>query len=159
MSEPYPVTVVDDVFRFTTDHILHYSARFLEMPLPADFQLAGLVFDFSFFPENTAGPADGRIIATLLHLVQRFFDTYPENVLLFICESGDGRQYFRQRLFTKWRLAHDRAAEFQQLPIAIIAGEPAIVGGLLFRQDHPLRTEIATFLEAEIQLYTDAKSE
>ena len=160
MPEPYPVTVADGVFRFTTDHAISYSARFLEMPLPADAQLAGLIFDFSFFPdEPAAGPEDGRVAATLLHLIRRFFETQPAHILLYICESTDKKHVARQRLFARWQLANDRAGQFQQLPIAITAGEPPIVGGLLFRQDHVLRAEIATFLQVEIQLYSEAKGE
>ena len=159
MSEPYPVTVVDGVFRFITDHAVTYSARFLEMPLPADVQLAGLVFDFSFFPDSASAVSsdDGRIAATLFHLIRQFFEASREHILLFICESGDGKHFARQRLFSKWRLASDQTGEFQQLPIEITVAEPAIVGGLLFRQDHPLREVITDFLQAEIQLYTDVK--
>ena len=160
MSEPYPVTVAGGVFRFTTDHVISYSARFLEMPLPADVQLAGLVFDFSFFPDTSAvGLADERVGATLFYLIRRFFETRHERILLYICESNDGKHFARQRLFARWRLANDRAGQFQKLPISIIGSEPAIVGGLMFRQDHPLGQEIVEFLEAEIQLYTAAKSE
>ena len=132
------------------------------MPLPGSFELAGLVFDFSFFPDSPpAGhaPEDSRIAATLFHLVRRFFETRPEHILLFICESSDGKHFARQRLFTKWRLENDRAGDFKQLSIEIAISEPAIVGGLLFRKDHPLRIIIADFLQAEMQLYTEAKSE
>ena len=160
MPEPYPVTVADGIFRFTTDHASHYSARFLVMPLPAAVQLAGLIFDFSFFPdESTASPEDGRVTATLFYLIRRFFETQQEYILLYICESNDEKHFAQQRLFTRWRLANDRAGQFQQLPIEITAGEPAIVGGLLFRQDHPLRAEIADFLQAELQVYTEVKGE
>ncbi|GAB3635038.1 hypothetical protein GCM10027422_06280 [Hymenobacter arcticus] len=160
MPEPYPVTVADGIFRFTTDHAIPYSARFLEMPLPADVQLAGLVFDFSFFPDGpTVGPEDARVAATLFYLIWRFFETQRAYILLYICESSDEKHFARQRLFTRWRLVNDRVGQFQQLPIEITASEPAIVGGLLFRQDHPLRTEIIAFLRAEIQLCTEAKGQ
>lgn len=160
MPEPYWVTVVNGVFHFTTDHTIEYSARFLEMPLPADVQLAGLVFDFSFFPDGpTVGSADARTAATLFYLIRRFFETQRTYILLYICESNDGKHFARQRLFTRWQLAADPTGEFQQLPIEITASDPAIVGGLLFRQDHPLRAEIDDFLQAEIRLYTEAKGE
>lgn len=130
------------------------------MPLPADTQLAGLVFDFSFFPDGpSAGPEDARVAATLFYLIRRFFETQGEYILLYICESNDEKHFARQRLFTRWRWANDRAGQFRQLPIEIIAGEPAIVGGLIFRQDHPLRVEITAVLQAEIQLYTEVKGE
>lgn len=152
------MTVADGIFRFATDHAIQYSARFLEMPLPADSQLAGLVFDFSFFPDELpAGPEDARVAATLFLLIRRFFETHWERILLYICESNDEKHFVRQRLFTRWRLANDRAGLFQQLPILITAGEPAIVGGLLFWQSHPLQREIIDFLRAEIKLYTDVK--
>ena len=160
MPEPYPVTVADGIFRFTTAHDIQYSARFLEMPLPANVQWAGLIFDFSFFPdEPVASPEDARVAATLFYLVKRFFETQQEYILLYICESSDERHFFRQRLFTRWRLANDHAGQFRQLPIEITRVKPAIIGGLLFRQDHPLQTELAAFLQAEIQVYTEAKGE
>ena len=102
MPEPYPVTVADGIFRFTTAHNIQYSARFLEMPLPANVQWAGLIFDFSFFPdEPVAGPEDARVAATLFYLIRRFFETNREYVMLFICESNDEKQLVRQRLFAR----------------------------------------------------------
>lgn len=104
MPEPYPVTLTDGVFRFTTDQAVSYSARFLEMPLPAGVPLTGLVFDFSFFSDAAGanGPDDARVAATVLHLARRFFATGPERILLYTCESTDGRELARYRLFGKW---------------------------------------------------------
>lgn len=128
--------------------------------MPADVQLAGLVFDFSFFLDGpTAGPKDVRVAATLFYLIRRFFETRRDYILLYICESNDAKHLARQRLFTRWQLANDQQGQFQQLPIEILVGEPPIVGGLLFRQDHPLRAIITDFLQAEIKLYTEAKGE
>ncbi len=160
MPESYAVVLADGVFRFTTDHPVSYSARFLEMPLPASIQLAGLVFDFSFFPDvaEAVGPDNARVAATILHLVRRFFETGPEYILLYICESTDGRELARYRLFGKWLRENDPAGQFRQWPIEITSSEPAIIGGLVFRQGHPLRELIGEFLQAEIQVYNDAKS-
>lgn len=160
MPELYAVILADGVFRFTTDHAVSYSARFLEMPLPASIQLAGLVFDFSFFPNaaEAGGPDNARVATTILHLVRRFFGTEPKHILLYICESTDGRELARYRLFGKWLRENDPAGQFRRLPIEITTSEPVILGGLVFRQDHPLREVISEFLQTEIQIYTDAKS-
>ena len=160
MPEPYQLTATEGVFRFVTDHAVGYSVRFLEMPLPADVQLAGLVFDFSFFPAGPpVGPDDARVAATLFYLIRRFFGTRREHVLPYICESNDGKHLARQRLFARWHLVNDHAGQFRQLPIELPNSEPAVVGGLLFRHDHPLCAEIDDFLRAELKLYAEAKGE
>lgn len=153
------MVLADGVFRFATDHAVTYAACFLEMPLPVGALLPGLLFDFSFFPEaaGTNGPDDARVAATILQLARRFFETGPERVLLYICESTDRREMARYRLFGRWLRENDLSGQFQCLPIEIPGSEPAILGGLVFRQNHQQRELIEQFLRTEIQVYTDAK--
>ncbi|MBR6030566.1 MAG: hypothetical protein IKP36_01215 [Bacteroidaceae bacterium] len=46
-------------------------------------------------------PLDLKLRATILCIVEAFFTANPD-ILLYICETGDGKQAFRSRLFVRW---------------------------------------------------------
>ena len=46
-------------------------------------------------------PLDQKLRETILLLIEAFFAANPD-ILLYICETGDGRQAFRSRLFVRW---------------------------------------------------------
>ncbi|MBQ7415321.1 MAG: hypothetical protein IJV09_07825 [Prevotella sp.] len=50
---------------------------------------------------NQPSPLDKNLRKTILLLVEAFFAANPD-ILLYICETGDGRQAFRSRLFVRW---------------------------------------------------------
>ena len=51
--------------------------------------------------KNRPSPNDIKLKITLYRLVEAFFDANPE-ILLYICETGDDKQRFRNRLFVRW---------------------------------------------------------
>ena len=46
-------------------------------------------------------PSDQKLRETILLLIEAFFAANPD-ILLYICETGDGKQAFRNRLFIRW---------------------------------------------------------
>lgn len=46
-------------------------------------------------------PRDLKMRDTVMLIIKNFFNM-NEAVLLYICESGDGKQYMRSRLFEYW---------------------------------------------------------
>ena len=49
----------------------------------------------------TPSPLDTKLRDTVFILIEAFFNVNPE-ILLYICETGDGKQEFRSRLFVRW---------------------------------------------------------
>lgn len=50
---------------------------------------------------NTPSPNDFKLHETIFCIIEDFFKANPE-ILLYLCETGDGKQASRNRLFIKW---------------------------------------------------------
>ena len=50
---------------------------------------------------NTPSPNDFKLRETILCIIENFFKANPE-ILLYLCETGDGKQTSRNRLFVRW---------------------------------------------------------
>ena len=60
---------------------------------------------------NRPSPNDSKLKNTLYRLVEAFFEANPD-ILLYICETGDDKQRFRNRLFVRWFNNYSRRDEF-----------------------------------------------
>ena len=72
----------------------------------------GFMDDYSIWPNGAyqftinnqshkPSPLDQKLRETIFLLIEAFFAANPD-ILLYICETGDGRQAFRSRLFVRW---------------------------------------------------------
>ena len=50
---------------------------------------------------RTHSPNDPKLRDTIFCIVEAFFDANPD-ILLYVCETGDGKEVFRNRLFLRW---------------------------------------------------------
>ena len=94
----YPYTKsIDGQYRFVTDKGIEYIAYFNRVPIESC-----VVYNF-VFGKSTAGRygMDPKIRNTILGIISDFWEDY-EKVLLFVCDSSDGRSESRMRLFQYW---------------------------------------------------------
>ena len=63
---------------------------------------------------NRPSPNDSKLKNTLYRLVEAFFEANPD-ILLYICETGDDKQRFRNRLFVRWFNNYSRRDEFERI--------------------------------------------
>ena len=50
---------------------------------------------------NTPSPNDPKLRNTIFCIIEDFFKANPK-ILLYLCETGDGKQASRNRLFVRW---------------------------------------------------------
>ena len=88
---------IDGEYRFVTDKGVEYIAYFNRVPIESC-----VVYNF-VFAKSTVGRygMDPRIRNTILGIISDFWDDYEE-VILFVCDSSDGRSECRMRLFHYW---------------------------------------------------------
>ena len=67
---------------------------------------------------------------TVMLIIKNFFNM-NEAALLYICESGDGKQYMRSRLFEYWFSSYQMKDKFILMPVSIEDMEGII------RKDNP----------------------
>ena len=97
-KSPYKVTPSEDGLDFITDFGVHYRISFTEeSPI-------GNCDTYQFMlrkVENVHAKHDPKVEATVLAIIDEFFLSNL-NVLLYICDTSDGREAKRNRLFLMW---------------------------------------------------------
>lgn len=95
---PYEIMLVDGDFTFCTDLNIHYSVSFTE-----EMELGGCCSYQIIIRkiEDTRSPHDPKVETTILAIVNEFFRSNLE-ILLYLCDSSDGREASRNRLFMHW---------------------------------------------------------
>lgn len=70
-------------------------------------------------------------------IIENFFNM-NEAALLYICESGDGKQYMRSRLFEYWFSSYQMKDKFILMPVSIENMEGIEnFAALIIRKDNP----------------------
>lgn len=63
-------------------------------------------YSFSFEPETPKKHAvDNRISATIVEMLRRFFEK-EENAMIMVCDSVDGKEEKRRKIFDHWYKKH-----------------------------------------------------
>ncbi len=107
--------------------------------------------------ENPLGylPADARIGVTVGHVIRKYFDQYPNGVLLYNIDNRDKKQKARKRLFDRWYESETTSGIERR---GEVVGSPPneTYIGLLYPTNHPHRRLIIDSIEAFL-LYAKAK--
>lgn len=133
---PYRVWIseIDGSFRFVSDVNIEFAVDFMEDDLlksALSFQLIiGNV-------ENKKSPRDPKVRDTILFIVEEFF-LKNQAALLYICETGDGKQLARGRLFAYWfESSHQRRLFTMMTSIVIDEDGIENTATLIIRNDNP----------------------
>ncbi|WP_159473258.1 DUF6169 family protein [Dyadobacter sp. 3J3] len=57
---------------------------------------------FGFKPDQTPNKSDPRVKDTILDFLSKYFNTKPDNALIFVCDTSDNRQDARFKMFNSW---------------------------------------------------------
>lgn len=152
---PYKVTPIpgSDFVSFLTDYGVQYAAGFdkddTTMPLTETYQ-------FSIINgNNKKSPRDPKVRETIIAIVENFFMENQE-VMLYICETGDGKQSMRNRLFEYWINNYKKKWKIMFLT-ASIPDENGILNyaSIIIRQDHPRLKEVIREFTDTVTLLND----
>ncbi len=96
---PYYVSQdIDGDLLFVTDYGVKYAVAFEQNVELLNYT----AFEFGIQNLNSlSSPSDTKLRDTILAIIEEFFLS-NKSVLLYICETGDGMQEFRFRLFLRW---------------------------------------------------------
>jgi hypothetical protein len=122
----------------------------------------GFMDDYSIWPNgayqftinnrtNTPSPLDMKLRETILLLIEGFFDANPD-ILLYICETGDGRQAFRSRLFIRWFNTYSGRDAFVMETAEIQEGETRNFAALIVQKSNPRLKEILEEFDETISI-------
>ena len=100
------------LYKFVSDYQVGFSVAFEEN----DLLQSGESYQFALTNyEGKKSPRDNKVRTTILAIIGEFF-AKNEAALLYICETGDGLQKMRSRLFHFWFGVYAEHDEFLFLP-------------------------------------------
>lgn len=129
------------LYKFVSEYGVSFSVAFEEN----DLLLSGLSYQFALTNyEGKKSPRDSKVRTTVLAIVEEFFSK-NEAALLYICETGDGMQKMRHRLFHFWFGVYAEHDEYLFLPQVVYDEEDnEKFAALIIRKDNPNFVDLVT---------------
>ena len=143
ISSPYLVTwdSATNLYKFVSDYDVSFSVGFEKN----DLLESGESYQFALTNyEGKKSPRDPKVRNTILAIVEEFFKK-NEAALLYICETGDGMQKMRNRLFQFWFGIYGENEEYLFLPQIVYDEEDnENYAALIIRRDNPKFNDLVT---------------
>ena len=125
----------------------------------------GFMDDYSIWPSGAyqfyinneshrPSPNDEKLKATIFRIVEAFFAANPD-ILLYICETGDGRQAFRSRLFVRWFNTYSNRDAYVMQTAEVQEGKTKNFAALIVQKSNPKLKEILAEFDETIRILTN----
>ena len=125
----------------------------------------GFMDDYSIWPtgayqftinnqSHQPSPLDQKLRETILLLIEAFFASNPD-ILLYICETGDGRQAFRSRLFVRWFNTYTNRDAYIMKTAEVKEGKTKNFAALIVQKSNPRLEEILAEFNETISILTN----
>lgn len=154
LRAPYHVKQVDDsVFVFITKHGISYTVGFIP---DTSFMEKGV---YQFFLTKTSGKKgrkDEEIYETVRVIIEEFF-AQEESIMLYICDTTDGRQASRDRLFRAWFYAYIESTAYTMCTDIMIIDKIRYFSSIILRNDHPMHNQVLNKFHDFIAEHTQEK--
>ena len=101
LHSPYRVwqTQEDSHYYFQTDTGIQYDIVFA--PDTSIINSGAYTIDI-INRQHVASPVNMKLRQTIIAIIEEFFEANGNEAMLYITETGDGKQMFRNRLFVRW---------------------------------------------------------
>lgn len=97
---------------------------------------------------------DKTLRTTILLLIEAFFAANPE-ILLYICETGDGKQAFRSRLFIRWFNSYNNRDAYEMLTAEVQEDDTKNFAALIVQKSNPKLHDIIDKFNETISILTN----
>lgn len=150
---PYKVSAarLDGFVNFTTCSGVEYLAGFEK----TDVLTCAETYEFVIINVNRKkSPRDHKLRDTIMAIVIDFF-TSSNNVMLYICDTGDNKQSMRDRLFGYWIEHEPHHNEFSVYSASVSDEGVTNYATLILRKDHPKKNEAVDEFMETVKLLND----
>ena len=150
-NAPYPVTMrTEQVYYFKTDVGMICTITFMD-----DYSIwQEGAYQFVINNENNIpSPLDPKLRDTIFILIDAFFAVNPE-ILLYICETGDGKQEFRSRLFVRWFNSYSGRDAYIMQTAEVQEDDNKNFAALIVQKSNPKLEEILNDFNETINILT-----
>ena len=143
LRSPNPYEVVEEEpldYVFISRDGIKYHAYFT--PLTPVYPQLPNTYSFSIEPEGEHHhPIDMRIAATIVAILRRFFERL-DNAMIMICDSSDGREEKRRKLFDRWFENYADHQLVQKFDASAAVDEYRLYLSIYFLRNNPNRTQL-----------------
>ena len=149
---PYQVKMrVENIYYFKTDYGMLCSISFMD-----DYSIwQEGAFQFVIGNENNvSSPLDNKLRDTIFCIIDEFFHVNPD-ILLYIYETGDGKQAFRSRLFLRWFNSYEGRSSYVMETAVVEEENIKNFAALIVQKDNPHLETILTEFKETIQILTN----
>jgi hypothetical protein len=137
---PYIVHFTQDgLLRFKTDFGVIITIDFIEDDLVTTDESYQIILANA---NKKKSPNDEKVKDTVLAIVTEFLEEH-QSALIYLCETNDGKQLARERLFKTWINAYDYGMRFFCMFTSIVDSEGIMnAAAIIIRNDNPNLREI-----------------
>ena len=146
---PYRYWIEDDKYLFRTPSGVLYVAYFLDLSSLAE-NLFTFIFDRVSMGDK--GVIDTQVCDTVCTILASFFKEHINSILI-VCDSADGREKARMRLFNAW---FDRIAPEGLIKVDRTGRTSSyeLFVSILLCQDNPAKEQLKALLEDYCNMVT-----
>ena len=157
LVSPYTIWGAEEqYYYFKTDFGAIYKVGFMD-----DYAIwESGAYQFLIINENnTSSPNDPKLKATIFCLLEAFFAVNPD-ILLYLCETGDGKQAIRSRLFARWFEEYSEKQFYYCRTVEIVDRDNVKnFAAIIVQRSNPRLEEIIAEFDETIKLLTDKPEE
>lgn len=151
-ESPYKVSwhETSHTYRFKTDYDVVLAIAFDEDDM---IEIADSYVLSVINVNNMPSPRDIKMRDTVMLIIEHFFKI-NQAALLYICESGDGKQQIRGRLFEFWFSTYRMKDDYLFMPVTIedMEGQENLAA-LIIRKDNPKFVDIVSEFSNTIAMF------
>jgi Family of unknown function (DUF6169) len=131
-------------YLFDTDYGITYEVKFKSFDYLFDndlFKYITYEFVIEIFSKSNdtePPPSDERIPSTIAAIFYDFLDKQTETVVVYVCDSSDGRQMARHRKFSGWFSYFDRGS-YIKVDFVLAENDERIPVSLLLHRKNPYK--------------------
>ena len=139
-------------FYFVSDYGVRFDIDFTEN----DSIIPSGAYEFGITNKHNArSPLDSKLRLTIFAVIEEFFEVNGHDTMLYLAETGDRKQAFRNRLFVRWFHIYERRELF-----FIKTAEGKMDGQMNFlaiisRMDNPNLSQVITEFDETISFLFD----
>lgn len=151
-DSPYGITLSGTGFIFKTDYGIHYRVSFdKEDIVLGNCETYQLILQNV---ENVRMPHDPKVELTVLAIIYEFFRS-NQHVLLYICDTSDGKESSRNRLFLYWFEKHAEPNRFTICTAHAQIEDEVVYAAIIVDNRNPRVNEITADFEKTSSLLAD----
>lgn len=149
---PYPMKLVGKRdYEFVTSQGITYTIGFIE-----DDSISSCESYQFYITKETLRPSvkDEKIKMAVFSLLENFFEQ-NSSVLVYICDTSDGKEELRSRLFLAWFKTYSLSEKYICKDAHVKVEHTTIYAAIIVRKDNPLIESIIEEFEETSQLLSD----